>query len=130
MAPGPYDAKLSPEDARSNAMKCTFLVATLIAGCAPALASQQIAPVQVTAAPEFQMEFDCANPTRPSRADVAKLLDARGVRSLDHLANGLLGAVRAACNAGVPRIAVQLTLTGERVAWEPRPGPAASLASN
>jgi hypothetical protein len=108
----------------------SLVAIALAAGCTPALASQQIAPVQVTGAPEFRMAFDCANPARPSRDDVARLLDARGVRHMHHLGNRLLGAVREACNAGVPAIAVQLTLTGERVAWEPLPGPDASLASN
>ena len=108
----------------------SLVALTLIAGCAPALASQRIAPVQVTAVPEFQMAFDCANPARPSRDEVAMLLDARGVRNMHHLGNRLLGAVREACNAGVPAIAVHLSLTGERVAWEPLPGEPASLASN
>jgi len=112
-------------------MMCKSLVAmVLIAGSAPALAAQQIAPVQVTGSPDFQMEFDCASPARPSGADVTRILDVRGVSNTHHLGTQLMLAVGEACVRGVPAIAVHRTLSGERVAWTPLPEQAVSVAKN
>jgi hypothetical protein len=125
------DATFSSEDARSNGMKSKTLVAmTLLAACTPALAAQQIAPVQVTAAPDFRMEIACENPARPSRADVVRLLDVRGSSNVHRIGTRLLGAVHEACVEGVPAIAVHLTLTGDRVVWAPLDEQATSIASN
>jgi hypothetical protein len=125
------DAALSSGDARSNGMKWKSLVAmTFLAACAPAMASQQIAPVQVTASPEFQLVFDCDNPARPSRADVVRLFEVHDTSNTHRLGTQLLGAVGEACVAGVPAIAVTRTLSGERVVWAPLQEPATSVASN
>jgi hypothetical protein len=124
-------AASSSEDARSNAMKCKFLVAMFfVAGCAPALAAQQIAPVQVMGSPDFALSFDCAHPARPSRADVVKILDVRDTSNTHRLGTGILGAVGEACVAGVPAIAVHRTRAGERVVWEPLQEQVTSVAAN
>jgi hypothetical protein len=131
MEPGMEVAAFSSEVARSNAMKCKVLdVLAVLAGCGPALAAQQIAPVQVTGSPEFQLVFDCANPARPSRADVVRLFEVNDTSNTHHLRTQLLIAVGEACVAGIPAIAVTRTVSGERVAWAPLQEPATSVAAN
>ena len=112
-------------------MKCKFLVAMFfVAGCAPALASQQIAPVQVTGSPDFALAFDCANPARPSHADVVRLLDIHDTSHTNRLGSQLMGVVGKACVAGVPAIVVSRTRAGERLIWAPLNDQAVSVAAN
>ena len=112
-------------------MTCKSLVAmTLLAGCSPAFAAQQIAPVQVTAAPEFQLEFACANPARPTPAQVIQLLDIRDAGKTQQLGRQLMRVVDKACDAGYSMIAVHRTTTGNRLVWEPLPDAAVRVAAN
>jgi hypothetical protein len=104
----------------AHAMTCKSLVAiALLAGSAPAFAAQQIAPVQVTATPEFTLEFACDSPVAPSRADVEQLLQINDSRQTHQLSSRLMTAVGQACNAGIARIEVRRGLQGQSLSWTP-----------
>jgi hypothetical protein len=101
-------------------MTCKPLVAIiLLAGSAPALANQQIAPVQVTGTPEFALEFSCANPAPASAADVERLLQVQDNRQTNRLSHRLMTAVSEACNAGVANIEVRRGAQGKSLTWAP-----------
>lgn len=112
-------------------MKCKSLIAiALLACCGTALADQQIASVQVTAKPDFALQFSCASPSAPSRADVERLLKINQSTQTPGLAHKLMAAVGEACNAGVASIQVHRAATGQSLSWKVVRADERSVAAN
>jgi hypothetical protein len=101
-------------------MKSRTLVAVvLLLAAAPALAQQEISPVQVRPDAEYALEFACAAPTRANPADVERILAINDRTQTHELSHKLLGAVVEACSQGVSDIVVSRAASGRSVTWAP-----------
>ena len=98
--------------------RSSLVFVTLLLSCGVAAANQEIAKVQVRPQDQPRRDFACANPARPSSAEVERLLSINDRTQTDELTHALMGAVTEACNAGVPSIAVQRAVTGHSLTWK------------
>lgn len=100
--------------------KSLVLAAALLAGGA-AMAQDVVVleTIQVRPVGGNVMEFGCGEKWTPKPIDVEALLQINDRTQTQQLTNKLMGAVNAACNAGIADIVVERAKSGQSVIWYP-----------
>ena len=100
--------------------KSLVLSALLVAsGAAMAQEVVVLETIQVRPVGGDVIEFGCGEKWSPKPIDVEKLLQINDRTQTQVLTNKLMGAVNAACGAGISDIVVERAKSGQSVIWYP-----------
>ena len=100
--------------------KSLVLSALLVAsGAAMAQEVVVLETIQVRPVRGDVIEFGCGEKWTPKPIDVEALLQINDRTQTQQLTNKLMGAVNAACNAGIADIVVERAKSGQSVIWYP-----------
>ena len=102
---------------KRNSLLLTALLLT--GGAAMAQDVVVLETIQVRPVGGNVMNFGCGEKWTPKPIDVEALLQINDRTQTQQLTNKLMGAVNAACNAGIADIVVERAKSGQSVIWYP-----------